>query len=116
MNENNDNPLGRKIRLLRQKQGLNQGAVAAKLGISIPAYSKIETGITDVNVSRLNQLAELYAVTVPSLIYGDKDPYVKSIEEENSSLRANLSQRLEDVARLQAKCIDLMDKIMSKEN
>jgi len=115
MNENN-NILGKTIRRLRQKQRLNQAAVAAKLGLSTPAYSKIETGITDVNLSRLNQLAELYAVTVPSLIYGDKDPYVKSIEEENSSLRANLSQRLEDVARLQAKCIDLMDQIMSKKN
>ncbi len=42
-----ENILGTKIKALRQKYYKNQASVAEKLGISIPAYSKIETGITD---------------------------------------------------------------------
>ena len=54
------NTLGKKIRLLRHQKGWSQEDVAKRLDISIPAFSKIETGITDVNLSRLNQIAKLF--------------------------------------------------------
>ena len=114
MTENNENPLGQNIRMLRHKRRLNQAAVAEVLGLSIPAYSKIETGITDINISRLNQIAEFYSVTVTSLLYGGQEPQQKNLEEENSALKAALSQNREELSRLQAKCINLLDELMSK--
>ncbi len=39
------NIIGKNIRQLRQKNGWSQGEVAKRLSISIPAFSKIETGI-----------------------------------------------------------------------
>jgi len=39
------NTLGKKIRLLRHQKGWSQEDVAKRLDISIPAFSKIETGI-----------------------------------------------------------------------
>jgi len=51
-----NNPIGKEIKKLRQKLNFTQYLVAEKLGISIPAFSKIETGITDINRSRLKQL------------------------------------------------------------
>jgi transcriptional regulator with XRE-family HTH domain len=42
--------LGKKIRLLRHQKGWSQEEVAKRLDISIPAFSKIETGITDINL------------------------------------------------------------------
>jgi transcriptional regulator with XRE-family HTH domain len=44
------NTIGKNIRTLRQKHGWSQGQVASRLHISIPAFSKIETGITDINI------------------------------------------------------------------
>jgi len=116
MNENNLNLLGRKLRLLRQTQALNQAAIAAKLGVSTPAYNKIETGVTDVNISRLKQIAELYKVPITVLLNGDDDPHARNTEEEIKTLKTKLGQKLEEVSMLQAKCIALMDELMSKEN
>ncbi|WP_345892961.1 helix-turn-helix transcriptional regulator, partial [Sphingobacterium thalpophilum] len=45
------------IRLLKQQRGWTQRDVAQRLEISMPSLSKIETGITDLNLSRLNQIA-----------------------------------------------------------
>ena len=56
------------IRLLRQQRGWTQHDVAQRLEISIPSLSKIETGITDLNLSRLNQIAKLFNLTTVELL------------------------------------------------
>ncbi|MDO7743779.1 MAG: helix-turn-helix domain-containing protein, partial [Pedobacter sp.] len=56
--------IGKNIRGLRQKNGWSQDQVAKQLNISIPAFSKIETGLTTINVTRLNQLAKIFDVSV----------------------------------------------------
>ena len=60
--------LGGKIRLLRLQKDWSQKDVAKRLDISIPAFSKIETGITDINLSRLNQIAKLFDLTTAQLL------------------------------------------------
>ena len=60
--------LGKKIRLLRHQKGWSQEDVAKRLDISIPAFSKIETGITDINLSRLEQISNLFEMTVVQLL------------------------------------------------
>jgi transcriptional regulator with XRE-family HTH domain len=62
------NTLGKKIRLLRHQRSWSQEDVAKQLDISIPAFSKIETGITDVNLSRLEQVSALFGLTVVQLL------------------------------------------------
>lgn len=62
------NKVGKKIRLLRHQKGWSQQDVAKKLGISIPAFSKMETGITDLNLSRLIQIAKLFNFTAVQLL------------------------------------------------
>jgi transcriptional regulator with XRE-family HTH domain len=51
--------LGKNIRMLRHKNGWGQEDIALKLNISIPAFSKIETGITDINYLGLNNCSRL---------------------------------------------------------
>ena len=60
--------VGRNIRAVRQQHGWSQEEVANKLGISIPALSKIETGITDVNLSRLEQIADIFELSLVQLL------------------------------------------------
>ena len=54
--------------MLRNIVGFTQEEVAEKLGVSRQAYAKWEKGITIPNVENCSVLAELYGVTIDSLI------------------------------------------------
>jgi transcriptional regulator with XRE-family HTH domain len=103
--------LGKKIRLLRHQKGWSQEDVAKRLDISIPAFSKIETGITDINLSRLEQISKLFDMTVVQLLtYNDNEQQEKYVSElENISKR--LQEREAEVIELQKKIIDLFEEI-----
>ena len=65
--------IGNKIRSLRTLKELSQENVAEMLGISVTAYSKIERGETDVQLSRLNQIAKAFEVSIEEILnFGDK--------------------------------------------
>ncbi len=56
-----------KVRFIRSFRGWTQETVANKLGISTHAYAKIERGDTDVNLSRLQQIAEVMGIELSQL-------------------------------------------------
>ena len=59
--------------MLRNVNGYSQEEVAEKIGISRQAYAKWEKGETVPDVERCQKLAELYGVTIDSLInFSDK--------------------------------------------
>ncbi|MEB0261124.1 MULTISPECIES: helix-turn-helix transcriptional regulator [unclassified Mucilaginibacter] len=60
--------IGKKIKSLRQKKAWSQGDVAKLLDISVPAFSKIETEITDLSLSRLEKIAEIFGVSLPDML------------------------------------------------
>ena len=61
------------IAMLRNVNGYSQEEVAEKIGISRQAYAKWEKGETVPDVERCQKLAELYGVTIDSLInFSDK--------------------------------------------
>ena len=61
------------ISRLRNLNGYSQEEVAEKVGISRQAYAKWEKGETIPDVERCQKLAELYEVTIDSLInFSDK--------------------------------------------
>lgn len=101
--------LGEKFRILRQKRGVNQKAMADLLEISIPAYSKLETGITDPNFSRINQIAQVHELTLREFLdvgeegASEQEQIVKQLKEKINQLESS-------VIRLQSKLIDLYDR------
>lgn len=103
--------LGKKIRLLRHQRGWSQEDVAKRLDISIPAFSKIETGITDINLSRLEQIARLFELSVVQLLTfndtGQKEKHVTEMED----ITKRLQEREADVIQLQKKIIDLYEEL-----
>ena len=56
------------ISMLRNVNGYSQEEVAEKIGISRQAYAKWEKGETVPDVERCQKLAELYGVTIDSLL------------------------------------------------
>ncbi|MFD1768918.1 helix-turn-helix domain-containing protein [Sphingobacterium suaedae] len=108
------NALGKKIRLLRHQKGWSQEDVAKRLDISIPAFSKIETGITDVNLSRLNQISKLFGLSLVQLLSTTDSEEEKQIQDEINELSKKLQTRETEVIELQKKVIDLYEQLHKK--
>lgn len=105
--------LGKKIRLLRHQKGWSQEDVAKQLDISIPAFSKIETGITDVNLSRLEQISALFDMSVVQLLtYNDPEQELKYVSDLEV-ITKKLQERDAEVIDLQKKVIELYEEIRS---
>jgi len=105
--------VGKNIRTIRHQRGWSQEDVANRLGISIPAFSKIETGVTDINLSRLEQIANIYEVNVVNLIALDAD----TSEPQGSTLsiaQKKIFDREAEIANLQRKVILLYEELRNR--
>src|ERR1700743_2825872 len=83
--------VGKNIRAFRHQHGWSQEDVANRLGISIPAFSKIETGVTDINLSRLEQIANIFEIDVVQILSMD----MEEVEQQPSNLSI-VQKRLTD--------------------
>jgi transcriptional regulator with XRE-family HTH domain len=103
--------LGKKIRLLRHQKGWSQEDVAKRLDISIPAFSKIETGITDINLSRLEQIAALFEMSVVQLLTFNDSEQDQKFVNELETIHKKLMDRETEVIDLQKKVIELFEEL-----
>ncbi len=62
------NPIGDKIKEVRQRKNLSQAEVAERLNISQSTYAKIEQGASRMDVDRLMALAEIFETEVHELL------------------------------------------------
>ena len=106
--------LGKKIRLLRHQKGWSQEDVAKRLDISIPAFSKIETGITDINLSRLEQIATLFEMGVVQLLTLNEVDQDQKFITELENVNKRLTDRENEVIELQKKVIELFEELRHK--
>lgn len=106
--------LGKKIRLLRHQKGWSQEEVARQLKISIPAFSKIETGITDINISRLEQVANLFDMNMVQLLTYNEAEGLPIYSSQLEDLNQKLSEREQEVIELQKKVIELYEELWSQ--
>jgi transcriptional regulator with XRE-family HTH domain len=111
--------IGHKIRKLRELRNYSQEFMALKLGISQVAYSKIETGQTQMNLQRLEKIAETLEIDPFTLmsfddkyIFNNHSPHnqggniVNHYHNEKEE-RQNLSLR---VKKLEEKIYNLVEK------
>lgn len=73
--------IGKRIKSLRQKRQWSQGDVATRLDISVAAFSKIETDVTDVSISRLEQLAAIFEITLAEFLLPQEDHGPQYVDE-----------------------------------
>ncbi|MDB5136119.1 MAG: helix-turn-helix transcriptional regulator [Mucilaginibacter sp.] len=107
--------VGKSIRILRHQHGWSQEDIATRLGISIPAFSKIETGVTDVNLSRLEQIANIYEVSVVQLLTVDNEQ-AEPVPSHLNVIQKKLTDRESEIANLQRKVIELYEELRNKSS
>jgi len=102
--------IGKILRKLRHQRGYKQWDVAEKLSISITAYSKFETGATDITLSRLQQIAKIYDLTLAQLLTDGKE---EKGPDRGELLKAKqlLEEREKQVNVLQIKLIHLFEEV-----
>ncbi|MDQ8004235.1 MAG: helix-turn-helix transcriptional regulator [Pedobacter sp.] len=104
--------IGANIKQLRLAKAKGQTEVANALNISVAALSKIENGQTDINLSRLAQIAKYFEVSISAIISKEAPTSIsQDIVEEISELKQQLSNKDAEVMKLQKKVIDLYDKL-----
>lgn len=80
------NKLHQNIRVLRDLKGLNRDTMAELLKMSSKAYARLEQGKTDIQLSRLEQIAEVLEVEIGKLFDLDKTTILKlSIHHSHTS-------------------------------
>jgi transcriptional regulator with XRE-family HTH domain len=104
------NSFGQKIKSLRYKNGWHQEEVAKRLGISIPALSKIEAGITDINLSRMEQIAGLFEISVVQLLTNQDEEFNRQAKQL-ASIKQKIEERNEEIIDLQRKVIVLFEEL-----
>jgi len=60
--------IGEKLRRLRVKKNFTQDYIAFCIGITQPAYHKIENGKTKVNLQQLEEIAAIYDVSIVEIL------------------------------------------------
>ncbi|MBB6130746.1 helix-turn-helix domain-containing protein [Mucilaginibacter lappiensis] len=105
--------LSTNLKSLRHEHNWSQRILADRMGISIPAYSKIETGVTDINLSRLEQIANIYCVGLARLLTTNGE--VETLPPALSILQKRLSDRQREISDLQSKVIKLYEELQNKD-
>ncbi|MBC6111994.1 helix-turn-helix domain-containing protein [Pedobacter fastidiosus] len=101
--------IGDSIKQSRVALGLSQAEAAKMLKISTPAFCKIETNQTDLNISRLLQISKAFKIPVAQLLSGNLPELSSS--DEIISLKKELLEKEEEINKLRKKVIDLYDKM-----
>ena len=84
--------INEKIRQLREQHQLSQENMADKLGMSVTGYAKIERGEVRSNLSRLEQISEVFDIDICELLsFGENDKvyFNNSSHESTNSNNSN---------------------------
>jgi len=107
--------LGRRLRLIRNVKGLSQENMAEGLGITQSAYAQIETGRTDINISRLESIAKIFQLSVAEILtFGDNSELNIANEPAAVYQRRGLIEAQKELAVRDYKEIDFLQKEVSR--
>lgn len=100
--------VGNTIREVRKSKHLSQADVAGELDITVAAFSKIERGLTNVPILRLDQIASILGTTVFTLLGVSKTDISKISESrEVEALQKELAMTKE-LLKAKDEIIELM--------
>ena len=88
---------GKRIRILRESQGLSRAKFSESLNISLSHLQKIEIGANGPSIDLLVDIADLYGASIDYLLIGEernKSIHVKSALEDVSSRLLSIIESL----------------------
>lgn len=108
--------IGKKIKTIRTQKGWSQAEICEMIGISVPAFSKIETDRTDINISRLKQIADTLRVPIAELVSSDL-PGTPYNDDELKKAKETIEMQANKISHLQEYVITLYEQLhKSKES
>ena len=89
---------GKKIKQIRELKNYTQDYIATNLGISNRAYSKIETGETNLTIDKLNSISEVLEVSPFDILgFNEKQLFTNCTQEGNIGINnIVMSDKLSD--------------------
>ena len=109
-----------KIKQIRELKNFTQEYVAQKLGLSTRAYSKIETGETQLTINRLNEISAVLGIG-PMEVLGFDDKKVFNFYNSNDinnikniNLPDKLGQQYEETIQSLKEQIQLLKLLQGK--
>jgi transcriptional regulator with XRE-family HTH domain len=109
-----------KIKQIRELKNFTQEYVAQQLGLSTRAYSKIETGETQLTINRLNEISAILEVQ-PMEVLGFDDKKVFNFYNSNDinnvkniNMPEKLIQQYEETIQALKEQIAVMKLLMNK--
>jgi transcriptional regulator with XRE-family HTH domain len=106
--------IGRKITKLRELRGMKQEVLAAELGISQQAVSKIEQS-ADVEDEALIKIAKVLGVTVEGLKHFTEDSVFNNINNFHDNSIQNNFNPIEKIVSLYDEKVALLERLLASE-
>jgi transcriptional regulator with XRE-family HTH domain len=107
-------PVGTKIKKVRELKNLTQEHVAEQVGMTTSGYSRIERGEVRVSIERLEQIARALGVQPNDLTNFDENVFFTNYGTANDnsfSIRADKELLQQVIATYEARIADLKDEI-----
>lgn len=114
--------INEKIRQLREQHQLSQENMADKLGMSVTGYGKIERGEVRSNLSRLEQISEVFDMDICELLsFGENDKVyfnntVSYSNHSNNFLFAVGNDNLEKVIQQLQLMLNYKDELLAQKD
>jgi transcriptional regulator with XRE-family HTH domain len=107
------NSFCKKLKDLRNERKWSQEYLAYRLGVSAPSISKIESGITNVTLSSIKQIAVIFELPMVELLRTERDGPNNVLNDASQlvNLKERLCMRETEITILQRKVIELYEEL-----
>ena len=109
-----------KIKQIRELKNITQEFIATQLGLSTRAYSKIETGETQLTINRLNEISKVLGVdSIEILGFDDKQVFNNCKQDgyigiNHIAIPEKLIEQYEKVIKVLENENELLKSLLSK--
>lgn len=98
-----------KIKAIRLKKGYSQEYMATKMSMTPNGYGKLERGLTDISVKRLEEIAKIFGVSVSDLIYYEDNSAI-GLENLSSKSYELLQARIKELEADKRELLEIVSK------
>ncbi|ULJ60947.1 helix-turn-helix domain-containing protein [Wielerella bovis] len=107
--------INEKIRRIREINNISQETMAEKLGLSPSTYSKMERGLTNITLQRLEEIAQIFQMNVTELLESNSQIVCLISENHSSNYYGTPAEMTAELENLRLK-LQHKDEMIVKQN